>query len=226
MTTARFWLGQDGVGIASAGNLRGIASAGNLRASLRPGTAGASLRPGTAGASSRPGTARCTVRWPGPDGDALRDLARVADRGGRVVRDLQAVPQVRLDRGVDPVQRVGAGRQRGQDPGHVLAHVRDARPHDLLDQVVTGREVVVDGRRLDLRLVGHVAQPRARIPFPAEHVRGGIEDPLPGPRGLGTGVLRRRLLFSRHGSNYRLTVFRAGPPAAPPRPVRPLLAKL
>jgi len=37
-----------------------------------------------------------------------------------------------LDRGVDAVQRVGVGRQRGQDPGHVLAHMRDARPHDLL----------------------------------------------------------------------------------------------
>ena len=39
-------------------------------------------------------------------------------------------------------------------------------------------------------------------------MRGGIEDPFPGPRRLGTGVLRRRVLFSRHGSNYKLTVFR------------------
>src|SRR4029077_20083214 len=92
------------------------------------------------------------------DRDVLRALARVADRGGGVVRDFQAVPQVRFDRRVDAVQRVRVRRQRGQDSGHVLAYVRDARPHDLLDQVVTGREIVVDGRRLDLGLVGDVAQ--------------------------------------------------------------------
>ena len=173
-----------------------------------------------------------------PDRDVLRDLARVADRGGGVVRDLQAVPQVRLDRRVDAVQRVRVRRQGGQDPGHVLAYVRDARPHDLLDQVVTRREVVIDGRCLDLRLVGDVAQPRARVPFPAEHVRGGIEDPFPGPRGLGTGVLRRRhLRFSRHESNYRLPALPAPPsalaaaprspptPDAPARPGRPAQAQ-
>src|SRR5207302_6364040 len=114
----------------------------------------------------------------------------------------------------------GAGRQRGQDPGHVLAYVHDARPHDLLDQVIAGREIVVDSRRLDLRLVGDVAQPRARVPFPAEHVRGGVEDPFPGPRGLGTGVLRRRdLRFSRHESNYRRPAF-PGPPHVLPAAAR------
>src|SRR4029079_18450116 len=88
-------------------------------------------------------------------------------------------------------------------------------------------EVVVDGRRLDLRLVGDVAQPRARVPFPAEHVRGGIEDPLPGPRGLVSGVLQRRhLRFSRHESNYRRPAFPALRTSCPPPRACPALLML
>jgi ABC-type cobalamin/Fe3+-siderophores transport system ATPase subunit len=61
-----------------------------------------------------------------PDRDAFRDLPRVPDRRSGVVGELQRVPQVRLDGGVDAVERVGIGRQHGDHPGQVLVHVRDA----------------------------------------------------------------------------------------------------
>jgi hypothetical protein len=79
---------------------------------------------------------------------------------------------VSFHRGVYPVERVSVRRQRGQHLGQVLAHVLDARPHDLFDQVLAGRKVVVDGRRLYFRLIGHVGEPGPGVALAAQDVRG------------------------------------------------------
>src|SRR5215212_3576730 len=85
------------------------------------------------------------------------------------------------------------------------AHVGDARVHHLFDEVVAGREVIVDCWGLDLGLFCYVGKPRARIPFDAEDVSRGIEDPGPCPSRLRIAVLRSA--GSRPGlSSHRSTI--------------------
>ncbi len=68
----------------------------------------------------------------------------------------------------------------------MLAHVGDAHPHDLLDQVVAGAVVVIDRRGLQFGLLGDVCQSKAGIAFHAQHMRRGIE--YPGARLSGLRV--------------------------------------
>ena len=71
----------------------------------------------------------------------------------------------------------------------MLAHEPDPGPHDLFDQGFPGGEVVVDSGRLQLRLVGDITEPGARVAFPAEHVRRRVQDPHPGPCRFGPAGL-------------------------------------
>src|ERR1700694_548213 len=86
----------------------------------------------------------------------------------------------------------------------MFAHIGDAAEHHLFDEIVSGSEVVVDGGRLNLGVLGDVRESRSRIPFDAQDVRGGVEDARPGACGFrvrffGSRTVRRTR-FSSHRS--------------------------
>ena len=66
-----------------------------------------------------------------------------------------------------------------------LSHVGDPGIHHLFDEILTRREVVVDRRRLKLRVFGDIGQASTGIALYAQNVRSRVEDTATGARRLG-----------------------------------------
>ena len=86
------------------------------------------------------------------------------------------MPKVGLGCDKDLVESRCVGRQCLQRCLEVFAHVGESAGHHLFDQVITGGEVVVDGRGLNVCPLGDVGQPGPGVALSAQHVCRGVQD--------------------------------------------------
>jgi hypothetical protein len=150
-------------------------------------------------ASPDPGVLAFFHQLPGPDG--LGELTDIADDSVSKARFGHQLAEMRIDDDIEALEGRGPGRgcfEGVLDKGTKLDRADD---HDLLDQLLSRLEVVVDGRRLKAGLLGDVDEAGPGITEPAERGRGGRDQPLTGPVGLSGRIMagrRRDLARWRH----------------------------
>lgn len=89
---------------------------------------------------------------------SLGDLTGITDRGASVVGEFESVSKVNFYCSQDPIQRGGIRWQGTQRLLQVDTQFVDTTEHHRFDEIIAGREVVVDRRRLEVCMLRDIGQ--------------------------------------------------------------------